>query len=341
MFNITKRPEIHQSALASFALLLIGGILLTTPIAGLAALPANQSDVTCTTPDLVEFPSAPLDVATPIGTPGAIPLASPVASPSGFPVQTSPNLRLQTQIETLVRIIAECQSRKSVKTLVNLVTERFLGDMYAGGGRITKDQFVALGPELPRLPVEILSVQNVLSGENGSVTAEIESIVSHQLFNARWSFSFSLSSEGDDTGDEPRLGSWLATGVAALPVEIPDDANVTRVNVDEYRYDPKSLRVNGPNIVISVTNEGDLDHEVLVLQLDDGVTTDKLLSEPGSALPLGFRVIGQLTIPAGERGQLVLINMKRGEYTLVDLLPDSNGTPHLARGMKATLTIVR
>ena len=150
-----------------------------------------------------------------------------------------------------------------------------------------------------------------------------------------------MSSEGDDTGDEPRLGSWLATGVAALPVEIPDDANVTRVNVDEYRYDPKSLRVNGPNIVISVTNEGDLDHEVLVLQLDDGVTTDKLLSEPGSALPLGFRVIGQLTIPAGERGQLVLINMKRGEYTLVDLLPDSNGTPHLARGMKATLTIVR
>jgi hypothetical protein len=33
--------------------------------------------------------------------------------------------------------------------------------------------------------------------------------------------------------------------------------------------------------------------------------------------------------------------MERGDYMIVDLLPDPNGTPHLARGMRATLTVVR
>jgi len=80
---------------------------------------------------------------------------------------------------------------------------------------------------------------------------------------------------------------------------------------------------------------------LLVLHLADGMTIDSLLKHSGPDLPDGVTYMGQVTIPARSSGNLVLVGLKPGTYSIVDLLPAENGVPHLAVGMQATLTITR
>ncbi len=46
-------------------------------------------------------------------------------------------------------------------------------------------------------------------------------------------------------------------------------------------------------------------------------------------------------LPGGtlEKGELVLVDLEPGQYTIVCLFPDSEGIPHLAQGMAATFTV--
>jgi uncharacterized cupredoxin-like copper-binding protein len=49
--------------------------------------------------------------------------------------------------------------------------------------------------------------------------------------------------------------------------------------------------------------------------------------------------IGAATTTAGNEGQLVLVDLDPGEYTIVCLFPDPEGIPYLAQGMEATFTV--
>ena len=60
--------------------------------------------------------------------------------------------------------------------------------------------------------------------------------------------------------------------------------------------------------------------------------------------PIAARVGGLvLRVPVGDNQQVdagaVLVDLDRGEYTLVCLFPDPEGIPHLAQGMEATFTV--
>jgi hypothetical protein len=97
--------------------------------------------------------------------------------------------------------------------------------------------------------------------------------------------------------------------------------------------------VKGPNVVVHSTNGDTVAHEVLVLRLPEGETTDLLLEEPGPNLPDGVDFIGQVTVPAGGEALLPLIDLPAGNYVVVDMLLDGNGTPYLANGYKARLIV--
>lgn len=308
------------------------------PASGALALPRAQDEIRCVAPGPTRFPV--LDgpgVAVPAASPAAGAIASPVASPVAA---ASPSEQeAAAEIERLVRTIAVCQTESRVKTFSRFVTENFLGDMYAGGGHITREQFAELAKDLPNVPVEILSVDNVTFEPDGRATADVVSTVSRQLVRATWSFVFVPEQERDGTADEPDLGTWWPDGVTALPVEPPADADTVDVELDEYAYDPSSIRAKGPDVVLAADNRGKEDHELLVLKLRHDVTTQDLLTTPGPELPRGVTFIGQLTVPAGQDGELVLVGLEPGRYVVVDLLINSDGTPHLALGMQATLTI--
>jgi hypothetical protein len=313
--------------------------LLFVPGASRAALPALQSDTICTTPAVVPFPDESSEIpapASPIASPVSVLSATPIASPVAMPAADD-----EAPITQLVNAIGACQNERRARTMTRFVTEGYLGDFYAGGGRITRDQFVEFARGLPRVPVAIVSVSvsEIVIDSDGSATAEVVSTIGNQLFRATWSFIFVPEESADATGSEPIYGVWLADGVEPLPVELPDGARKIDVELDEYDYDPDSLRVRGPDIAINAVNRGDEDHELLVLSLADGVSTRDLLTVPGPELPPGVIVIGQATIPAGMEGTLVLVGMEKGGYAIVDLLLTEEGTPHLALGMEATLTV--
>jgi hypothetical protein len=78
---------------------------------------------------------------------------------------------------------------------------------------------------------------------------------------------------------------------------------------------------------------------MLVLRFADGVTSADLLRQPGPGLPRGVSYVGQATVPAGGRAELVLVDLAPGDYAIVCLFPTPRGTPHLALGMEATFTV--
>jgi hypothetical protein len=269
----------------------------------------------------------------------ASPVASPVATPTSENAASTTAGDAAGQIDLLVRTIAACQSERRVKTLTHLVSEGFLGDVYAGGGKITAQEFIAFGRMLPDLPVSIVSVTDVRVDEDGHATAEVVSTIGNQMVRARWSFAFREESTGDDTGDVGPVGVWIATGVSALPVQLPDGATTLEVKIAKNAYDPDALDADHGAVVINTKNTDGVDHELLVVSLAKGLTTRDLLTAPGPSLPDGVTVIGQLTVPANGTATMVLVNLERGDYAIVDLLPSSDGAPYLAHGMEATLTV--
>jgi uncharacterized cupredoxin-like copper-binding protein len=63
------------------------------------------------------------------------------------------------------------------------------------------------------------------------------------------------------------------------------------------------------------------------------------LRASGPDLPQEVTYIGAATVTAGNEGQLVLVDLEPGEYTMVCLFPDPDGIPHLAQGMEAAFTV--
>jgi hypothetical protein len=331
---LARRQQLRRHAALVLVICATLGSVVWAAFGSAAAMPSAQAALACVAPEPAPLTSTQGDAPAASASPVASPLASPVARP----VDNGP-VSGEAEIEQLVRTIALCQTESRFKTLSRFVTEDFLGDVYAGGGDMTREQFAEIAPLLPKVPVAIVDVSNVEIGPDGTATAEVISTYGNQLQRAQWSFVFVPAESEDATGEEDVVGAWWPDGVTPLPAEPPSGADEVEIVLDDNTYDPDKLRVRGPDIVLSARNRGDEDHEMLVLSLEDDLTTDAILTAPGPALPKGVTVVGQLTVPAGSRGKLVLVDMEPGEYVIVDLLPTGDGTPHLSLGMEALLTV--
>jgi hypothetical protein len=119
----------------------------------------------------------------------------------------------------------------------------------------------------------------------------------------------------------------------------PANTDTLTVVIDGGGYTIEDATVTGPSVAIKATNAEDTDHEVLVLRLASGVSTDDLLTAAGPSLPEGVTYIGQATVPAGSSGTLLLSGLQPGTYTIVDLLPNEQGLPNLSDGMSITFEV--
>lgn len=281
------------------------GTLALVLLATLAASPgaARAADVTCTTPKAIAADAEP-----------------------GEP----PSAELVAGIETLVETVAACQSDGDAERLASLVTPGYLGDAFAGGGRLSEEAYLALAPELPRAFLGIRSVEGVRVASSGNVSAIVTAVRARQLIKAQWKF----------VPDEATEGRWLVDAAAALPVEPPDGADTAEITLKDGRYTPGRLRVEGPSVVVTADNAGKADHELLVLQIvDEDVEVADLLLSTNPGLPDGVRFVAQQTVLAGETADLVLVSIKPGDYVIVDLLPTADGIPNLSLGMQADLIV--
>ena len=279
-----------------------------------AATPAASNTAAAATPSPATTPKA-----TPVsGTPTA---AATSSSASTVDDATANELR------GLAFAIVNCNSQSDVATLTTMVTDTFLAQTYAGGASLSHDDLVAIASVTTVPQQELLAFDN-LQQNGAAISAEVIYTSGNQLLHERWTFV--KSADGS---------TWLLDTEETLPALTQKGASITSVTIRDNGIKTEPREVEGPDVVIHGKNTDTAEHEMLVLRLPEGATTDILLESAGPNLPDGVDFIGQMTVPAGGEALLPLIDLPAGNYVIVDMLLDDNGTPYLADGLKARLIV--
>lgn len=307
-------------------------MLLAAPLALLFSAPAIAQDSTDVGGVPCELESAASVAPLPQGAPAASPVASPAATATNPGVSGEPaDSAIAAEIERVVRTLASCQSGGESTTVSRIVTETYLGQLYGGGENLSRADYLELAPDLPKVSIAVSDVSDVRT-DGITANADVTTVVGNELERGRWTFIRKRSSTLNGM-------IWQVNSVTPLEIDTPADAQAVAVELNDDEFDLDQDDVDGPNVVLNGENKDEVDHEILVLRLSGGASTDSLLTEPGPGLPEGIEFVGQVTVAAGEPASLVLVGLPAGTYAIVCLLPDEDGTPHLALGMQAQLTV--
>jgi hypothetical protein len=130
---------------------------------------------------------------------------------------------------------------------------------------------------------------------------------------------------------------FLLTAVAcqAAPAELPE---VTFVGT-EYAYEgPESIA--GGWTRVNFDNQGELPHELMLIQLLEGKTLDDVpaILESEGAPPSWINLVGNVSAPAGGSGSFVS-SLPAGEYAMLSFGGGEEGPPDVMQGMLAGLTV--
>ena len=299
-------------------------IPVTDLITGAAASSATNAAGTSPSPAAATPQSTAPSVATPLASPVA---SATTTSPASTATTSTVDQATADDLQGLAFAIVNCTSQSQISTLETLVTDTLLSQVYAGGDALSHEDLIAIASVTVVPQQQLLAFDN-LQQNGDSVSAEVIYTSGNQLLHERWTFVKDASGSG-----------WVLDTEETLPALTQAGASVTTVTIRDNGLKANPREVKGPNVVIHSTNGDKVAHEVLVLRLPAGATTDLLLEEPGPNLPDGVDFIGQVTVPAGGEALLPLIDLPAGNYVVVDMLLDGNGTPYLANGYKARLIV--
>lgn len=309
----------------------IGNVALAAQPAADCAVPEAQAAVAAPTATAATSP-APVIIA-----PVRRGVSTPVAEirPAATPVATAdPLAPLTAELTEVTYALAACLSEGEAELVATLATERYLGQLYGGDQPLPRDDYLALAAELDPVPTEIRAVTDVATDGDDRATAAVTSVVGRQLLVSRWTYRRAPDAERE--GDQSR---WQVEREEPLPFDPPAGAPELAITIADYSFSLDETTVTGPAVVLSGRNSAEQDHELLVLRLDDGLTTQDLLRGTGPGLPDGVAYIGQATVPVAERVDLVLVDLEPGAYTVVCFFLTPDGIPHLALGMEAAFTV--
>ena len=94
----------------------------------------------------------------------------------------------------------------------------------------------------------------------------------------------------------------------------------------------------GAPIAFNATNAGQHPHELVVLQLPEGVRAEQVLEDPAVQERVRF-VGGTFAEPGQAAPPLVLVDLEPGTYTMACYVDVPEGVPHVMRGMVAEVTV--
>ncbi|HEV2530066.1 MAG TPA: hypothetical protein VGT61_16595 [Thermomicrobiales bacterium] len=263
---------------------------------------------------------------------------------AGFPAGAAP-AGVSTDVEAVVRAVAVCLSEGDITTLNELIGDDFRGQLLGSDDPISAEEFAGLASELPPTSFTIDSVSDVTITAEGDATATVRYLIGNQIRQGEWTLELSSSSAsflgmaGPD-GVARASARWVVVSEQIVTPSVPEDAATLTVTLDEYEITVDPDSTDATTLAMEIRNEGEQDHEALVLRLEDGATTNSLLVVPGPSLPDGISVVGQLTVPAGEEATMVLQGLEPGDYAVVDLFLDTESSvPNLSLGMEASFEI--
>ncbi len=322
-------PRLHISIhLGLIAALLLAAVALVLHQPGtvVAQSATPVASVDCAPPALVAAPNVPEAVtsSTPAATPVAVVAVDQITGDA---------------ISEIIDSLTACLTVGNADTVAALVTDRYLADAYGGGERMTKEDYLALAPFAPVIPVTIVSVGEIEFSGKDTAIAQVITVQGNQLRTEEWTFLFRRSRAASATPTAAGEGHWLVHQVALLPSDAPSGASQAKAvqKDDEITISPN--KIAGPDVVFTVQNEDQETHEFLALRLDKGASLDELIRPTSESFPANIQIIGQETIPSGETRTLVFVDLEPGTYTVVCLLPDADGVPHLALGETTTFTV--
>jgi hypothetical protein len=266
--------------------------------------------------------------------------ASDTGAANGTPAPVAAvDQQTEDDIRALVGSLAACLTDGDAASVAELVTDRYLGDAYGGGERMTKEDYLALAPSAPVVPVKVISVDQIGFTGDDTVTAQVITVQGNQLRTEEWTFLFRRNRQPSATPQAGGEGHWLVHQVAVRTSAAPQGAPEMKAVQSDYAIKLTPATVQGKDLVVTVQNTGKETHEFLALRLDSGASVDQLIRPTSDQFPANMHVIGQETVPSGETRTLVFVDLVPGTYTVVCLLPDADGVPHLALGETATFTV--
>ena len=310
------------------------------------ATPIPTPSTTCTLPNLavISKPATPATPATktvtiPVtavaspagGTPEASPAASPsvaATTPAASPA-AGPDATLTAELTASANAVADCLTKGDFTTLASITGDAYRGQLVGADGPISAEDFADVAPSLAVVPYTIAQVDGA-SASGSTATATVVYLIGNQVRVGEWTFT-------KETVDGEAV--WALDKETPQEVTKPGSAASATVTIQQnaYTFDPATIE--GNEVFFTITNKDKVDHELFVVKLDKGIETDVLLTTPGPALPDGVTFVGQVTVPAGGSGELLLTDLAPGTYQVVDLLPNDQGLPHLSDGMEGSFTI--
>lgn len=135
-----------------------------------------------------------------------------------------------------------------------------------------------------------------------------------------------------------------ACGPAAASTLAPA-VNIPQITIKstDYAFEAPA-KVEAGMVSIQLTNDGQEPHHVQLARLNDDVTMDDfqaaLQQSPEAAFPLVTFAGGVGIINPGDNQQ-VTVELTPGQYVLLCFVPSHDGMPHLAKGMMATMEVVK
>lgn len=261
-------------------------------------------------------------------TPGALPQATPMATPA------AERDILHDELNAAANALAACLSAGDAAMVIELAGERYLGQLFGSSVPLAASDYQAIAAELRPAPVRIASLEEATLTDNDHATAVVTQVVGNQVLRATWLFE--RAPRGARRADQ---NPWKLSYERALPIEIPADAKAVDVELSDYDITMDTADLEGPIVVLRGENVAEEDHEMLVLKLENGATTDDLLQATGPDLPPDITFSGEVPVRGGQEQDLLLVDLQPGTYVVVCLFPDADGVPHLTFGMEEVFTI--
>ena len=303
------------------AMLLAVSLLAPTAVAQDASPGASPVAGDCVAPEIPAGTPTPMEEeaspavgdpleATPEGAVEIVPEGSPEI-PSGEPALDDVVAAVEAAVENAINClgVGDYLAFASLHTPAGLLEECDTTNVYDGP---------ACFGDIP--PITNSVVSDVRDHEDGRVSADLVLRFGSFLIHERQFFVV-----GDD-------GTYLLDLSPDLPVDVPEGATVVDGELADYAFVLDQTSAPAGDIAFDVTNTGEYPHEIVVLQLPEGVTVEALLGDESLFAQVQF-----LGFTFAEPGQtassLVLVDVAPGTYTLVCFVDVPEGIPHVMRGM--------
>jgi len=134
------------------------------------------------------------------------------------------------------------------------------------------------------------------------------------------------------------------SGQTALPVSAanaqgPAGPNVVDVVASEYQFVMPDSLPAGPTL-FHLTNNGDQLHHMTLVRLDQGKTLADFTALPPGPPPAWAVFMGGPNTPMPKGGEDEdIVDLSPGNYAVICVIPDANGTLHMMKGMVKALTV--